>query len=110
MLRSYRELSEGQRFRFDLAMVMSRVKLGLGDGMMVVLADEFCSLLDRETAGGVARNLRKMMDREGGSGGLIFVGASGHDDLLGHLRPSVLIDKGLGDSIEIVYLDLRDIK
>ncbi len=106
MLRSYGELSEGQRFRFQLALVMGQILRLSSDQKIIVIADEFCSLLDRQTAGGVARNFRRLMNRLGHDQ-LIFVCASAHDDLLEHLGPSVLIDKGLGDALEIVYLDQR---
>jgi len=73
-------LSEGQQWRFRLAVAM-----GAGKGF--VFADEFCSRLDRVTAAVICYNVRKFARRRG----VGFVLASSHRDILRDLEPDVLI-------------------
>ncbi len=99
MLRRPSELSDGQRYRLRLAQAMAEVRGVKGDGLCVVLADEFCSVLDRVTAKVIARNVRKWTRRDGG---VCFVAATAHDDLLEPLEPDVLVVKDLGERIEVM--------
>ena len=98
MLRRPGELSDGQRYRLRLALAIAAVRGG-GGGLTVVLADEFGSMLDRVTAGVIARNVRKWTRRDTD---VCFIAATAHDDLLEPLEPDVLIEKGLGDHLEMV--------
>ncbi len=108
LLRGVDQLSVGQRFRFDLAYAMSvamRLSMDGGEDVSIlIIADEFCSALDRVTACVVSRNLRRLMAWCGFKN-IIFVAATGHDDLYEHLEPDVLIDKGLGCDLDILYRD-----
>lgn len=82
----------------------------------MVLADEFLAKLDRTTAKVVGRLVSKWVKQEKGSvpflsehkkgtdpgGGVCWVAASSHDDLLEALEPDVLILMGLGGEMEVV--------
>ena len=69
-LRRYGELSEGQRYRYRMAMMMD-------SGCRFWLADEFCSSLDRTTARIVAYNIQRAARRLG----VTLVVATSHCDL-----------------------------
>ena len=58
MLRSPDELSDGQRYRFALA-------VALAGGAKTIVADEWCAKLDRVTAKVISHNARKIADRRG---------------------------------------------
>jgi len=75
------ELSEGQRFRFALALALERVKGG------TLVIDEFCSTLDRTTAIGVAGSLARVVRTDGR---IRLVCATAHDDLERVLDPDVV--------------------
>lgn len=82
LLRRPSELSDGQRYRFRLALALSRLtKPGF------ILADEFCALLDRSLAKTVAFNLGKLCTRIK-AGALL---ATTHDDIIDDLRPDLLV-------------------
>ncbi|MEM0446769.1 MAG: ATP-binding cassette domain-containing protein, partial [Candidatus Nitrosocaldus sp.] len=55
-LRRYRELSDGQRYRYRIAKVLA---CSSSDEKGVFVFDEFCSMLDRDTAKVVAYLLQK---------------------------------------------------
>ncbi len=99
MLRSPSQLSDGQRYRLRLAQTMAMIEAGVSPSRQkVVLADEFCATLDRVTAKVIARNIRKWVSHTD----VCFVAATTHDDLLESLDPDVLIEKHLGESIEVL--------
>ncbi|MBI1335860.1 MAG: ATP-binding cassette domain-containing protein [Phycisphaera sp.] len=107
MLRRPSELSDGQRYRLRLAQVMAMAEeqpghpASNGQGpLMVVLADEFGATLDRLTATVIARNIRRWVSRC--LTPVCFVAATTHDDLLEPLEPDTLIEKGLGESVEVL--------
>ncbi len=85
-------LSEGEKYRFRLAMAMAAKK-------KFVFADEFCSELDRITAASVSHQLRKFADKTGTT----FILASSHEDTLLDLAPDVLVSKDLSGSTRVVY-------
>lgn len=85
-------LSEGQKYRFRLA-------VALAAGKRFVFADEFCSGLDRITAAVISYNIRKYAKRTG----VTFVLASSHEDILADLSPDVLVIKELSGPAEVVY-------
>ena len=91
-LRSYRQLSEGQKYRYRLAKLIEA-------GKPYWVIDEFCSLLDRETAKIVAFNVQKQARREGCS----LLAATTHTDILEDLNPSVHILKGWGKEVKVEY-------
>ena len=67
----------------------------------VLVADEFCSTLDRLCARAVAYRVRRMADTHG----VAVLAASAHDDLVEDLAPDVLIVKHEGDRAEVTYAD-----
>ena len=91
-LRRYRELSDGQRYRYRIARMID-------GGSRFWLADEFCSTLDRTTARIVAYNIQKLARRSGAT----LIVATTHEDLEADLGPSVCIRKGWGEEIEVDY-------
>jgi len=86
------ELSDGQKYRFRLAMA-------LATGKKFIFADEFCSNLDRITAAVISYNVHKFAKRNG----VTFILASSHDDILLDLAPDVLVVKELSGSTQVIY-------
>jgi ABC-type lipoprotein export system ATPase subunit len=78
MLRRPAELSDGERWRFRMA-------LALAKGPQWIAVDEFTAALDRTLARVVAYNLRRQCDRT--SVGVLV--ATCHDDVLADLSPDV---------------------
>ena len=119
LLRTPQELSDGQRYRLRLAKAIEtliaptsrsssrgREPAGTRDLTVaarsdVLIADEFCSTLDRLCARAVAYRVRRMAD----SHGVTVLAASAHDDLVEDLAPDVLIYKHAGDRAEVTYSD-----
>jgi len=90
LLRPPAELSDGQRYRWRLAMLLAR-------GARTILIDEFCSTLDRQTARAVAYRVRKYADRTGAT----FIVATAHDDLAEDLCPDVIVRKKSAARVEV---------
>jgi energy-coupling factor transporter ATP-binding protein EcfA2/GNAT superfamily N-acetyltransferase len=108
------ELSDGQKYRLGLALALGstrgqdKLAIGLremlrscrtkphpanpGSGAEFVVADEFCSMLDRTTAKVIAYNVRKLAS----AGGPGFVLATAHEDIIEDLQPDILVRKGFG--------------
>lgn len=78
-------LSEGQRWRLRLAVAIGRAR-----GEAVVFCDEFAAVLDRVTAVGVARALRRVSRLEEYAG-VGFVVATSHSDLGAALEAEVTV-------------------
>jgi ABC-type ATPase with predicted acetyltransferase domain len=85
-------LSEGQKYRFRLAMA-------LAEGKKFIFADEFCSELDRLTAAVVSFNIHQFAKKTGTT----FILASGHEDILPDLSPDVLVVKDFTGPAEVIY-------
>jgi len=92
-LRSPRELSEGERFRYRLARWMAQSR------RRILIADEFCNGLDRITARGVAWQLRRFVAGACAAGrARAAIVATAHEDLAEDLRPAVHVRmEGLRD-------------
>lgn len=90
-LRKPRELSDGQRYRLKLAMLMDT-------GADVWVADEFGAILDRNTAKAVAFNMSKVAKRTGA----ILVVATTHTDLKSDLNPTLTVTKSYREKIQIL--------
>jgi len=91
-LRSYEQLSDGQKYRYKIAkMIESKAQFWI--------MDEAMATLDRDTAKIVAFNLQKLARQQGKA----VLAATTHTDLLGDLNPSVHIHKRFGKEICIVY-------
>jgi hypothetical protein len=131
LLRTPQELSDGQRYRLRLALAIEKCGVqseecgvnSQGQGRksaeadsgspftphsslithhsVVLLADEFCSTLDRLCARAVAYRVRRMASREG----VTVLAASAHDDLLEDLAPDVLVIKHEAQRVEVLYAD-----
>ncbi|MCX8203547.1 MAG: GNAT family N-acetyltransferase [Nitrososphaeria archaeon] len=91
-LRRYKELSDGQKFRYLLAKALDRRPRTL-------VADEFCSNLDRTTAKVIAY----LVQKRARANGTTLVLATAHDDLIEDLGPDVLVRKRIGSAAEVHY-------
>jgi ABC-type lipoprotein export system ATPase subunit len=96
LLRTPAELSDGQSYRFRLALALER-------NPPFLLADEFAAMLDRTLAKVLAFNLRKLVTRTG-IGALL---ATTHDDLTDDLNPDLHV-RCLGHGH--VEAERRDVK
>lgn len=90
-LRSPRVLSDGQRYRLRLAML-------IGSGAQVWTADEFLAVLDRTTAKNVAFNMQKVARAAGAT----LMVATTHDDMVADLHPNLTITKRYREKVEFV--------
>lgn len=91
-LRNYQQLSDGQKHRYQIARLAE-------SGKKWWLLDEFCSVLDRDTAKIVAFNLQRLAHKLG----VTVVCATTHDDLFADLSPNVHVHKRFGKEINITY-------
>ncbi len=91
-LRTYSQLSDGQKYRYRIAKLIEGKK-------QFWLMDEFCACLDRSTAKIIAFNLQKIARQQGRA----VVTATTHGDLFEDLAPSVLVHKRFGEEIQISY-------
>jgi len=85
-------LSDGQKYRFRLA-------VALASGKKFIFADEFCSELDRITAAVISYHLHKFAKRNN----VTFILASSHEDILLDLAPDVLVVNELCGPTEVIY-------
>jgi ABC-type ATPase with predicted acetyltransferase domain len=85
-------LSDGQKYRFRLAMALAAEK-------KFIFADEFCSNLDRIMAAVISFNVQKFAKKTG----MVFILASSHEDLLLDLQPDVLVVKELSGETQVIY-------
>jgi len=90
LVRKPSELSDGQRYRFRIALLMQ-------SGCKVWIADEFGAVLDRVTAKVVAFNLRKQAAKVGAT----VIVATTHKDLRDELAPTIYVDKRFKDKINV---------
>ena len=91
-LRTYNQLSDGQKYRYRIAKLIE-------SGKQWWLMDEFAACLDRDTAKIIAFNLQKIARQQGKA----VVAATTHGDLFGDLAPSVHVHKRFGEEIQIRY-------
>jgi ABC-type ATPase with predicted acetyltransferase domain len=90
LIRKPSELSDGQRYRLQLAILIDT-------DADVWVADEFGAVLDRTTAKVVAFNMQKAARKLG----KILIVATTHEDLVAELAPSLMIRKRYHDRVEI---------
>jgi ABC-type ATPase with predicted acetyltransferase domain len=88
-LRRYKELSDGQKYRYKIAKMID-------SGKDTWVADEFCATLDRTTAKVVAYCMQKIARKLMKT----VIVATTHEDLLYDLNPSVYIRKKFGPDVE----------
>ena len=91
-LRTYSQLSDGQKYRYKIAKLIE-------SGKQWWLMDEFAACLDRDTAKIISYNLQKIARKQRSA----VIVATTHNDLQGDLKPSVLIRKRFGEEIQISY-------
>jgi ABC-type lipoprotein export system ATPase subunit/GNAT superfamily N-acetyltransferase len=91
-LRTYEQLSDGQKYRYKIAKMME-------SKAQFWIMDEAMATLDRDTAKIVAFNLQKLARQQGKA----VLAATTHTDLLENLNPSVHIHKRFGKEICVVY-------
>lgn len=89
-IRKPSELSDGQRYRLKLAMLMDMTA-------DVWVADEFGAVLDRVTAKCVAWNMQKVARRLGKT----LIVATTHTDLKEELAPTLTITKRFREKVEM---------
>lgn len=89
-------LSNGQKYRFRLAVALASKK-------KFIFADEFCSNLDRITAAVISYNIQKFARRTG----VTFILAASHDDMLTDLQPDVIVACELSGPTQVVYKQTR---
>ena len=93
-------LSEGQKYRFRLAMALGASSTSsLQAKKKFIIADEFCSNLDRITASTISYTIHKFAKRYK----VTFLLASSHEDMLADLQPDVIITKELSGPTKVVY-------
>jgi len=96
LLRTPAELSDGQRYRFRLALALSQKPRW-------IVADEFTAALDRPLAKVIAFNLRKVAKRLG-IGCLL---ATTHADIRDDLQPDLFVECRLDGPAEITRPDVK---
>jgi ABC-type lipoprotein export system ATPase subunit/GNAT superfamily N-acetyltransferase len=87
-LRTYKQLSDGQKYRYRIAKLIETKK-------QYWIMDEFCSTLDRDTAKIVAFNIQKLARQERKA----ILAATTHTDLQEDLAPTIRIHKRFGREI-----------
>lgn len=90
MLRTPAELSDGQRYRFRLALALSQQPDW-------ILADEFTATLDRTLAKVVAYGIRRIADRTGTG----FLLATTHEDIAEDLDPDLHVQCRLDGELSV---------
>jgi ABC-type ATPase with predicted acetyltransferase domain len=91
-LRTYGQLSDGQKYRYRIAKLIESKKQWW-------LMDEFAACLDRDTAKIIAFNLQKIARQQGKAA----IAATAHSDLSEDLNPSVIVHKRFGQEIQVKY-------
>ena len=95
-LRPYEVLSNGERFRCELARALSvGLQVGASDGSPVVVFDEFTSVVDRQVARFVSAALAKGI--RAGRPRCRFVGVTCHYDVAEWLEPDWVLDMATGE-------------
>ncbi len=104
LLRTPAELSDGQRYRFRLALGIALLECGeptakrsAWKASKWLVADEFSAALDRTLAKVLAFNLRRLATRTG----IGFLLATTHEDIIEDLDPDVLVRCDLDGRITI---------
>jgi ABC-type ATPase with predicted acetyltransferase domain len=91
LLRTPQELSDGQRYRFALA-------LAIALRPRWIVADEFAALLDRTTAQVIAHNIRRLADRTG----IGFLLATAQNDIHQDLEADIHVTCELDGQIDVL--------
>ena len=94
LLRTPQELSDGQRYRFRLALGLRLLEDSQASWLV---NDEFTATLDRRLAKVIASSLRKTCDRTGQG----FLLATTHNDVIGDLNPDVHVHCRVDGQIDV---------
>lgn len=94
------ELSEGERARVRLAIAMARALGAARGGEVVLLLDEFASVLDRVSARGVSVTLARWV--RGVAPCVSCVVATAHEDVAAWLLPDVVVRCDLAGPVRVV--------
>ena len=95
-LRKYKELSDGQKYRYKLAKLMDDKE------KCVWIIDEFCATLDRVMAHIIAYLIQKVARRLGKT----VVVATTHRDLLEDFQPDIVVEKGFENEVRAVSKEI----
>jgi ABC-type lipoprotein export system ATPase subunit/GNAT superfamily N-acetyltransferase len=95
-LRKYKELSDGQKYRYKLAKLVDCLD------KTVWLVDEFCASLDRVMARVVAYLFQKVARKFGKT----VIVATTHDDLTDDFQPDIIVKKGFEGDVEVIRNDV----
>lgn len=105
MLTKAGQLSEGQKYRLQLAMALAKSKLSSRNNPReFIFADEFCSNLDRITAAVISTNLHRVAKRYK----VTFILASSHQDILFDLEPDCIIERDLTGQTKVIYKCMKE--
>jgi ABC-type transport system involved in cytochrome c biogenesis ATPase subunit/N-acetylglutamate synthase-like GNAT family acetyltransferase len=91
-LRRFKELSDGQKYRYKLAKLVDLREKS------VWLVDEFCASLDRVMARVVAYLFQKVARKLGKT----VVVATTHEDLIDDFQPDMVVRKGFEGDVEVI--------
>ncbi|MHB8603390.1 MAG: ATP-binding cassette domain-containing protein, partial [Nitrosotalea sp.] len=92
MLRKFKELSDGQKYRYRVAKMIN-------SDASTWAFDEFAAVLDRVTAKVVSYTVQKTARKLGKT----LVLATTHEDLLQDLKPDIWIQKKFGESVTVTH-------
>ena len=90
-LRKYKELSEGQKYRYKLAKLMN------DKDKSVWIIDEFCATLDRVMAHILAYLIQKVARKHGKT---VVVGTT-HRDVMEDFQPDIIVEKGFERDVKV---------
>jgi len=94
-LRRFKELSEGQKYRYKLAKLMNKKE------KTVWIVDEFCATLDPVMARIISYLLQKVARKLGKT----VIVATTHRDLAEDFYPDILIEKGFEREVQVINND-----
>jgi ABC-type ATPase with predicted acetyltransferase domain len=96
-LRRYKELSDGQKYRYKLAKLLNM------EDKKVWIIDEFCATLDRIMAYVIAFLVQKIARNLGKT----VVVATTHNDLVDDFQPDILVEKSYERDVNIIKLEAQ---
>jgi len=94
-LRRYKELSDGQKYRYRLAKLINNKE------KRVWIIDEFCATLDRVMAHIIAYLIQKVARKLGKT----VIVATTHSDLVEDFQPDIVVEKGFERDVEVLKND-----
>jgi len=95
-LRKYKELSDGQKYRYKLAKLMDDKE------KRIWIIDEFCATLDRVMARIIAYLIQKVARKLGKT----VVVATTHRDLVEDFQPDIVVEKGFENEVKVIKKEI----